>query len=172
MSHRQLIIMRHATTGSSHGRDRDRTLTQRGLDEARRVGMRLRSEGLIPERVLCSSAVRCRQTWAGVAAGLGDRAAPPPRVDFEDVLYSASPSTLADAIAALGEEQIVLLLAHNPSVSQFAYELGRGREAEAPGLQSGFSPASTACFEVEGPWSLLSTRTARLIRFTEPPSDG
>jgi hypothetical protein len=39
-------------------------------------------------------------------------------------------------------------------------------------LQSGFSPASTACFEVEGPWSLLSTRTARLIRFTEPPSDG
>jgi phosphohistidine phosphatase len=171
MDPRQLIIMRHATAGRSHGRDRDRPLTPQGLDEGRRVGLRLRRVGPIPERVLCSSALRCRETWLAVAVGLG--AAPPsaPVVEFEDRLYNASASDLADAVAAVVDARVVLLVAHNPGVSQLALELGRRHEEDEGRLRSGFRPATIACFELAGGWSELSSRTARLSRFEPPPDE-
>jgi phosphohistidine phosphatase len=171
MERRQLILMRHATAGSSRGRDHERTLTPRGLDEARRVGARLRIEGPHPQRVLCSSATRCRETWQAVAAGLGATAADAPIVEFQDRLYASTPSTLADAIAAVEEEQTLLVLAHNPGISQLAFELGRGREEDEARLRTGFRPAAIACYDVDGPWSLISARTAKLTRFEGPPSE-
>jgi len=171
MERRQLILMRHATAGGSRGRDHDRTLTLRGLDEARRVGVRLRSKGPFPERVLCSSATRCRETWQAVAAGLGATAVGAPIVEFQDRLYGSTPSTLADAIAEVTEERVLLVLAHNPGISQLAFELGRGHAENEVRLRKGFVPATIACYEVEGPWSLLSAATARLTRCEGPPSE-
>ena len=84
MKQRQLIIMRHATANPGGGGDHARTLTSHGQHEARQIGLSLRSQGAIPARVLCSSAIRCRETWQAVSAGLGSDAI----VDFEDDLVT------------------------------------------------------------------------------------
>jgi phosphohistidine phosphatase len=165
MEPRQLIIMRHATADPNGHRDHERSLTAKGLDEAQRVGHSLRSKGPIPDRILCSSAVRCRQTWQAVSAELECS----PTVDFQDDLYNASAASLLNSLAGVGEEQTVLLLAHNPGVSVLTRELAAGDEEDIARLRVGFAPATVACFEVEGPWSLISPASARLTRLERAP---
>ncbi len=161
MELRQLLVMRHATANSGGGGDHARTLTERGRDEARRVGLSLRAHGPDPERILCSSAIRCRETWQILAASLGSTAT----VDFKVDLYNASPDVLRRCLASLADERSVLLLAHNPGVSVLALEFCRGHDESVARLRSGFAPASIACFAFEGPWSMLSSTSIRLTRF-------
>ena len=168
MSVRNLILMRHATAAAGTGRDVDRPLTRRGLDEAHRVGERLRIDGPVPDRVLCSAAQRCRETWRAVAAGLGAESLPPIDVAFEDALYDASTAGLLEAIEAEQEASVVLVLAHNPGISLLAAALGRGDANFEPALREGFTPASIAVFAVEGPWHALSQARVRCLRFARP----
>jgi phosphohistidine phosphatase len=167
MEQRQLIVMRHATANPGDGRDHARTLTAQGQDEARRVGLALRAHGPIPDRTLCSSAIRCRETLQALSAGLGTTSA----VDFEDSLYNASPESLLHGLAGVIDERRVLLLAHNPGVHMLALDLARGDEASITRLRAGFAPATIACFEISGQWSLLSSGSARLTRFERAPTD-
>jgi len=162
----RLIVMRHAQAGAGGVRDHDRPLTPAGLDDAHRVGRRLAREGPIPDRILCSSARRCRETGAAVIAGLGAS----PRVEHVDALYDASVEGLLHAIAGVDESEVLMLIAHNPGVSLLTIELASAREADRARVGGGFSPATTACFDVEADWSLISPRTVRLFRFERPPS--
>jgi len=179
MTTRQLILMRHASAGPSGGSgggsgggpvgkgDRERPLTPLGLLEARRVGARLQAQGGVPDRVLCSVARRCRETWEEVSRAFDEEIA----VDFDERLYNASGRVLLEAIAEVDESDRLLVLAHNPGISLLARELGGDAGAAIEGLRRGFTPASTACFEVEGPWSRVSRRTLRLLRFEGPSAE-
>lgn len=168
MTTRRLILMRHASAGPSGGAsgdgDRARPLTRHGLLEARQVGERLQEQGLLPDRVLCSVARRCRETWEEVSRAFDDEIA----VDFDERLYDASDRVLLEAIAEIDHAEILVVLAHNPGISLLARELGGGADAAIEDLRRGFTPATTACFEIEGPWSSVSRRTARLLRFERP----
>jgi phosphohistidine phosphatase SixA len=92
-------------------------------------------------------------------------------VDFERDLYNASPESLLHCLAGIADEQSVLILAHNPGVSVLALELVRGNEESVTRLRAGFAPAAIACFEIEGPWSMISSASARLTRFERAPTD-
>jgi phosphohistidine phosphatase len=161
--------MRHATSPSGGVRDHDRSLSERGLDEARRVGRHLRRVGPVPDLVLSSTALRCRQTWEAVSAGLGETGSID--VEFTDALYAASAERLLHALAGTTGATAVLLLAHNPGVSQLAHELARGDDADQARLRGGFAPASVACFAIEGEWHAVSPSSARLVRFDRSPPD-
>jgi phosphohistidine phosphatase len=168
MTIRRLILMRHANAGPSGGAsgdgDRARPLTRRGLLEAQHVGERLQERGLVPDRVLCSVARRCRETWQEVSRAFDDEIA----VDFAERLYDASERVLLEAIAEVDLADTLLVLAHNPGISLLARELGGDSGAAIEDLRRGFTPATTACFEVAGPWSALSRRTARLLHLEGP----
>lgn len=165
MPARSLILMRHATAATGTGRDFDRPLTRRGLDEAHRVGERLRIDGPVPDHVLCSSAQRCRETWRSLATGLGAESLPPIDVAFEDALYDASTAGLLEAIRAEQTAAVLLVLAHNPGISLLAVELGQGDPGFEGALREGFAPASLAVFSVDGPFRELSPVSARCQRF-------
>lgn len=184
MEHRRLILMRHATAATGTGRDFDRPLTRRGLEEAHRVGERLRAQGPRPDRVITSSARRCLETWQAVASGLGGapesgQATGPtveplvaPRVEHDDGLYNASTRGLLDAIRAVEDAQTLLVLAHNPGISVLALELGRAHPVDEIALRDGFAPASMAIFAVDGAWGDLAAATTRLLRFDPAPREG
>jgi phosphohistidine phosphatase len=162
---RRLILMRHARQGGMAATDHDRRLTREGHLQARRVGRRLASLGPIPDRVLASTALRCRETWSDMAVAL------PTTIDLEleADLYNATAERLLDAIAAVDEAVgTLLVLAHNPGISLLALGLAGSREAERDRLLRGFSPATTAVFEVADAWATLSPRTARLQSFAGP----
>lgn len=165
MSRRRLILMRHATAAASSGRDVDRPLTARGLDEAQRVGARLRAAGPLPDRVLVSSARRCRETWQALASALAADRPGAIAVEFDDRLYDASTGTLIEVVRDETAAEVLLVLAHNPGISRLALELGRSNFEDESVLRDGFAPATLAVFEVSGEWQDLSAFTTHLERF-------
>ena len=133
--------------------------------QAHAVGLRLAESGVLPDRVLSSTALRCRETWAGVEAALPGSLA----IDFEETLYNASADQLFQEIAGIPDDvNSLLLLAHNPGISMLALALAGNREAEIDRLREGFSPATIARFDVEASWSDISPRNARLRLFERP----
>ena len=169
MPNRRLIIMRHATAaGSGSGTDHARHLTRIGNAEAARVGIRLAALGALPDRVLSSSAMRCRETFESLCIGMKTH----PPVDFADALYNAGHNELLDQLAswfAAGEDpETLLLLAHNPGVSMLAFDLGQGEGDNEVPLRSGFAPATFAVFEIDDDGSEISRRTARLQHLERP----
>lgn len=171
MSFRHLILMRHATAAAGAGRDFERPLTPHGQDEAHRVGSRLRIDGPVPDRVLCSSARRCRETWDHVAAGLAAATLPAIDVAYDDRLYNASTGSLLEALRDEQDARVLLLLAHNPGISILAVELGRGDPHAEAVLRGGFAPATLAVFELRTGWRELATPAARLLRIDRIDQD-
>jgi phosphohistidine phosphatase len=129
----------HADWPSYTGRDFERPLTQRGLDEARACAIALRTAGLTPELTLASPARRTRQTAEILGTELQ---LPSQSLCLVDALYNAGPATLETELRrAQGDRKLVLLIAHNPGVSELARRLAK--EPLAPP----FAPAQ---------WRLLS----------------
>ncbi len=159
---RTLILMRHAKQSALAASDHERPLTDEGRDAAHRVGEALRRDGLVPDHTLSSTALRCQETWECVSAAFDAARA----ATFEPSLYNASADGLLDAVAGVGEDvDTLLVLAHNPGISVLALDLAGSDRAALDALRAGFTPASTARFEVDGPWSAVSARTARFVRF-------
>src|SRR4051812_28794349 len=96
---RRLMLLRHARTENDapSGRDEDRRLDERGLQDAARIGGWMAAHPPFPDCVLVSPAVRSAQTWEIVWEKLNG-VMPRPKVEFVPELYAADPSTLLQAI--------------------------------------------------------------------------
>lgn len=114
---KRLILVRHAKSARDDPSlaDRDRPLAPRGERAAAAVAVFLAQEGLQPDRVVCSPAVRTRQT----AALLMERLQPRPELDLDEELYLAAGEGLASRLARLGDEvETALLVGHNPGLEE------------------------------------------------------
>jgi phosphohistidine phosphatase len=157
-----LILFRHGKAGEGSPDER-RELTGRGRRDSRAAGSWLREQGLGPELVLCSPAVRTRQTWDQAVEG----GACGERVQYPEHLYNARPdAVLQEVRESAGEAQVVLVVGHNPTMALLASQLceGDGSGAAHEVLASGFPTASVAVLRYACPWGELGTGTARLER--------
>ena len=85
-------------------------------------------EGLIPDRVLCSSATRATQTWQLVEKELGSKVP----VEYTGDLYHASSSSLLSLIRDLSDsDDTILLVGHNPTFESLASVLVGSGEGDA-----------------------------------------
>ncbi|HTM43589.1 MAG TPA: histidine phosphatase family protein [Polyangiaceae bacterium] len=108
-----LILMRHAQAAPGDV-DFQRPLTAWGRQQCADVSLRLKDAGLMPDHVLCSSAVRAQDSARIVAEHLGCRS----KVRAERALYEASAGNYLSALQQVPRAaQIVLFVAHNPSIS-------------------------------------------------------
>ena len=63
---RQLLLLRHGKADRhSAGGDRERPLTRRGMEDARRMGEFLRDQEIAPDLAVASNARRAKQTLDG-----------------------------------------------------------------------------------------------------------
>lgn len=117
---RVLLLMRHGHA-ENHQDDRQRPLSEQGRAAARDTAIALRAQGLVPELIVSSEALRARQTAELVAEGWGDSVA----IRIEPSLYLATSEQIRAVLgrvrADLGS---LLLVGHNPGLSAFARELG------------------------------------------------
>jgi phosphohistidine phosphatase len=162
----RLILLRHAKSASG-GDDHDRPLDERGERAAAAVGVFLAQQEVRPELVLCSSALRTRQTWEGVRAQLGWD--PPVRV--ERGLYLASAAALLERLRRV-EDGVgsVLVVAHNPGTGDLAAALaGRGDSRALERLRARFPTAAVADLRLDAAhWGELRPGAAELRAFTTP----
>jgi phosphohistidine phosphatase len=113
-----LLLMRHAKSswkGTSLP-DHQRPLNKRGQQDAPRMGAFLQAQGLALDAILCSTAVRARQT----AAGFLQRYTFEGEVQYFDDLYGADPETIIALLKQLPESiEAVMVIGHNPGLDDF-----------------------------------------------------
>jgi phosphohistidine phosphatase len=116
----QLHLLRHAKTNqiSPTGKDFDRELLPRGYEQIAELKQYLEGSPIAPKHILCSTAMRTRQTLAALQA-LWPAAA----VQYIDELYLASKHEILDAICALNSPDDVLVVGHNEGLSELTIYL-------------------------------------------------
>lgn len=88
-----LLLLRHAKSSWDDATlsDHDRPLKSRGIKAARRMGRLMREQDLCPDRILCSTAVRARETLRLALEESGID----PATEFTERLFHCSPSEFA-----------------------------------------------------------------------------
>jgi phosphohistidine phosphatase len=113
---RRLILMRHAKSAWNNPvSDHERDLNERGRHSADAMGKWLQSSSYLPDEALVSTALRTRETY--------DRL----NLQTEQVttvaqLYHASAQVFLECLQK-AKGHTVLILGHNPGISEFAYEM-------------------------------------------------
>ena len=163
---RRLVLLRHAKSSWEDDLpDVERRLAPRGRRDAAQAGHWLAEHVGKPDLVLCSTAVRTRQTWAGVAEAEPGVLGPVP-VRFEPTIYEAWSGTLLDLARGLPEDVgTAVLVGHGPGLPDLAERLNRasGSRPLPP-----FRTSAVAVFAVSGPWHGLDPGTATLTAFAVP----
>jgi len=164
-----LWLLRHAkaSAGGDGLADRDRPLSARGRDAAARIGRHLAERDVRPELVLCSPALRTRETIELVAKGLGAELP----VDYEDDLYLASERDLRRRIEQVpGDVASVLLVGHNPGIAELAQQLAaRGQPDALAELRAKFPTGALAELRIHSQrWSHFARSGCELVAFVKP----
>ena len=162
----RLVIMRHAKADWPGGvADHDRPLEERGHRDAPLAGRWLLKHGLAPDFILCSSALRTRQTCTWVCAELGDKA---PTPKLESGLYGASGVRMLSVINQVPETVTTLMvISHMPGVQDLAMHLASRDSVHDAYMDAatGFPTSALTILETEKPWAELDGQDARLIKF-------
>jgi phosphohistidine phosphatase len=172
---RRLILLRHAKSAWPNDvPDRDRPLAPRGRRDAPAAGRWLRKSHCVPDRVLCSTARRARETWQLAEDKLGAH----PAAAFEDRVYGASSADLLALVRQTSADvRTFLIVGHDPAMQELTLELASDRpgdaEAEALGrVRVKYPTAAIAVLSVPDDWPELSPGQARLTHFVSPSDFG
>ena len=143
---RRLFLIRHAKAQPSVGRDDyERTLTDRGRADARRVAAALAARNMLPEALVHSGAARAKET-AEIFAGEWPR-----RVKLEEELglYDATQSLLFARTRELSNaHKRIGLVGHNPGLGELAVALtGSGAQAELSRLAGKYPTGAVAVLD-------------------------
>jgi phosphohistidine phosphatase len=157
---RTLLVLRHAKTEDTRpgSKDSERRLTPDGERHALEVGDYLRTQGISVDAVLCSTAIRARQTLDLLK--LGDQL-DPDRVEIADRFYNAGTDTLINAVRELPNDcQVALLVGHAPGAPGVVYELAdptTSTPEAISAIKGRFPAAALAQLEFDGQWSGVET---------------
>jgi len=128
----------------------------------------------VPDRVVCSTATRTRETWQLAAEALGAE----PQTVFEDRVYEASITDVLDlARQTPAAVRTLLIVGHDPAMRGLTLELAGDPldDAEAQALAQvrvKYPTAAIAVLSVAGEWPELGAGEARLSEFVVPDDFG
>lgn len=163
-----LSLFRHAKSAwNTPGLgDIDRPLAPRGQKAAPRIGTFMADNALEPDFILCSSAVRARQTIELALPAMMAR----PDIEFTDALYHAGPGEMLKLVRSLPAAcNHAMLVAHNPGMHALALELsGGGDPAGLDALHRKFPTAGLAVIDFDCSWWEVAPGAGRLRVFTAP----
>jgi len=163
---RRLILLRHAKSDWPDVADHERPLAKRGRRDAPAAGRWLGASGYAPDAVVCSTALRARETWELAAGGLRTAApGPAPAVCFESRVYEATVLGLLMLVREFPSEwRTALVIGHNPGMA----ELTVGLAAPSSDPPSAFPTAAVAVLAVPGLWADTAPGEADLLAFAIP----
>ena len=116
-----LLLLRHAKSSWDDPAlaDHERPLNARGEKDAPRVGQLARDEGLVPDLIVSSDAIRARLTAEAIADATGGQILVDPR------LYHASATEILAAVRSVVEHSVVkhdvgtvMIVGHNPGLEE------------------------------------------------------
>lgn len=159
-----LLLMRHAKSSWSDTElsDHDRPLNKRGRRAAPWVGEFLRQQNWLPDFVVTSTAVRASETAQAVARACSYEGP----MEITRRLYLSEPSAYLETLSAVPQgKQRVLLVGHNPTVSELLLQL-TGEERE-------MTTAALAVIELDTPefCDVKDSTRGKLVHLVRPPKE-
>ncbi len=159
---RTITLLRHAKSSWDNTDlvDFDRPLNGRGRKNAPEMARRLKAAGVRPSLILSSPAKRAWSTAKIIAAEISY---PIEFLQRDRDLYHAGTQRLLDILAAQDEGfKNILLVAHNPGLTDLANEL-------VPGLTNNLPTCGFVAVKVEvDTWDLRARKSAELIEYNYP----
>lgn len=125
----RLYIMRHAKSSWAvpGARDFDRELNDRGLADLKKISKIIKDNPITPDKILCSSAIRTRQTLEAITHGFSNE----PDITYTERLYSSGLSEYIEMINGVTDAKSLMIIGHNPMCGSLATSLpGSGVEEE------------------------------------------
>lgn len=164
----ELQLLRHAKSdwGRPELADRDRDLAARGIKAAAAMGGEMRRRRLVPDLVLCSSAVRARRTWELAVAEL-ER---PPPLKLLATLYLASPRTMLEIVHRQKDVRRLMLVGHDPGMHELANALiGKGVAEDVAAVAAKYPTGALAVFRFAAErWADVAPGGGELVLFLRP----
>jgi len=170
---KRLLLLRHAKAipGTTKTGDHGRPLNERGRLDAPRMGIAMQHKRYLPDRVLCSTALRTLETWEHVAPELDDK----PDVSFSDELYLAPWKLIANLVRALPKTvNVALVIGHNPGLEECARALARKARSDnehtrLDTLTEKFPTGALAVLDFESDtWREVAPNAGTLTDFIRP----
>jgi phosphohistidine phosphatase len=156
-----LLLMRHAKSDwdADYGPDHDRPLNDRGLRSAQLMGRVLADEGLVPDLIITSTAVRAWRT-AELAIEAGDWDT---ELVLDRSLYDEGPRGVLEAGASAPDVGSLMLVGHQPTWSMLVSAL--------TGERADMKTATVAVIELDlDSWGGLPEACGKLTRVLKPRS--
>ncbi len=156
-----LLLMRHAKSDwdADYESDHDRPLNERGLRSARLMGRVLAEEGLVPDLIISSTAVRASKT-AELAIEAGGWSS---EIRLDRSLYDEGPRGVLAVGASAADVDGLMLVGHQPTWSLLVSAL-TGERAE-------MKTAAVAVIELDiESWADLPGAAGTLIQVLDPRS--
>lgn len=163
----RLLLFRHAKASWAEPgmRDFERKLSPDGIEEATSIGYALRERGFIPSQIICSSAVRARETFDAVDQGDGWRK----NITYTDTLYSTDAPGYLEVASEFGKDGDLMLIGHNPMLEDLAIALGQtGNDDAYTHINMGFGTACVAILRFEGSMSGIQDTKWTLEDYLRP----
>jgi phosphohistidine phosphatase len=161
---RVLVVMRHARAEQGGPTDFERHLSERGRGDAQAAGRWLATQGVVPDHVLVSAAVRTIETWEAVAEAAGWQV----DASHDRGLYDASPEMALDLVREIpADVRTAVVIGHNPTIAYVAHLLddGDGDPEVATQMALGYPTGALTVFEHDGAWADLEPASARVVAF-------
>ncbi|MXN63697.1 histidine phosphatase family protein [Stappia sp. GBMRC 2046] len=166
---KRLLLLRHAKSDWSQPDlgDFERTLNDRGRRSAPLMGRHIAGHAMLPDRVLCSTARRARETLS-LLIPFFDR-----EMDIRTLrgLYDASEDDYLEIIRKFGgSAKTLMVLGHNPAMQETALGLaGNGNPELIEAISGKFPTAGLAVIDFEAPdWSDIEAKSGRVVAFFRP----
>ncbi len=163
-----LSLFRHAKSNWDDPglKDFDRPLARRGEVAAPRMGAFMAENGIEPDLILCSPAVRTRQTLDLVLPYLAG-----PTVVYEEAFYLTAASQLLARVRRIeAKVRHVMIIGHDPGMQGLALELAGSGDAETlRSLGRKFPTGALAVIRFNArDWSRIGPAKGRLELFATP----
>jgi phosphohistidine phosphatase len=153
-----LFLLRHAEAVGPGAGDLQRKLTLRGRASSLCAGKTLARNDLCPQRVLCSTASRTRETLQNLMESCEKSI----QVEYSTSLYEGDAAVYLDMLqsSAITEDR-VLIVGHNPTIADMVFMLTRKLER--------FSPCTLARIDLPiEDWDELRENTAGSLQALWP----
>lgn len=167
-----LFLLRHAKSSwrDDSLSDFDRPLAGRGLKAAPMIGAHMAECGFAPQKVLCSSSQRTRETLGLVLPRLAGAC----EITLTREVYEADDDTDLMTLIAREEAdtiQRLMLIGHNPAMQDLALSLtGQGAPEDRAAIAEKFPTAALAVltFDAAEGWGGIAPGTGLLTHFIRP----
>ena len=162
---RYLLVLRHAKSAWDTGAasDFDRPLASRGERDAPIAGKWLKNQGLVPDIVISSPALRARQTSEAACQKMGIKEK---AINWDNRVYGASVTGLLKVLKEYKKQpKRIMLVGHNPGLEDLLiYLLGHGVKMPPDGKL--LPTAAVAYLKMPENWKDLTEGAGQLVSVT------